>query len=131
VIIDVGVAPVDAGATVEQHDQGVRGFVIDAMTPASETSTHYFWGMARNFDIQDTGFTERFKRQQGGVFQEDVVVLEAQQRSIQANPDLKLRAYNIDQGGVKARLVIERMRKAQAAAIAADGLAEGRTEVRA
>lgn len=116
VIIDVGVAPVDAGATVEQHDQGVRGFVIDAMTPESETATHYFWGMARNFDIDDAGFTARFKKQQGGVFLEDVEVLEAQQRSISANPDLKLRAYAIDQGGVKARIIIDRLRKAQVAA---------------
>jgi vanillate O-demethylase monooxygenase subunit len=113
VIIDVGVAPVEAGATVEQHDQGVRGFVIDAMTPESETATHYFWGMARNFDIDDAGFTARFKKQQGGVFLEDVEVLEAQQRSISANPDLKLRAYAIDQGGVKARIIIDRLRKAQ------------------
>jgi vanillate O-demethylase monooxygenase subunit len=116
VIIDVGVAPVDAGATVEQHDQGVRGFVIDAMTPESETATHYFWGMARNFDIDDAGFTARFKKQQGGVFLEDVEVLEAQQRSISANPDLKLRAYAIDQGGVKARIIIDRLRTAQVAA---------------
>jgi vanillate O-demethylase monooxygenase subunit len=115
VIIDVGVAPVEAGATVEAHDAGVRGFVIDAMTPASATRTHYFWGMARNFDIADAGFTARFKKQQGGVFMEDVEVLEAQQRSILANPDLRLRGYNIDQGGVKARLVIERLRKAEAA----------------
>jgi vanillate O-demethylase monooxygenase subunit len=113
VIIDVGVAPVEAGATVEQHDQGVRGFVIDAMTPENDTSTHYFWGMARNFDIDDAGFTARFKKQQGGVFMEDVEVLEAQQRSISANPDLKLRAYAIDQGGVKARMIIDRLRKAQ------------------
>jgi vanillate O-demethylase monooxygenase subunit len=112
VIIDVGVAPVGAGATVESHDQGVRGFVIDAITPESETSTHYFWGMARNFDATDAGFTARFKTQQGGVFAEDIEVLEAQQRSILRNPDLKLRAYNIDQGGVKARLAIERLRKA-------------------
>jgi vanillate O-demethylase monooxygenase subunit len=113
VIIDVGVAPVGSGATVEQHDQGVRGFVIDAMTPESETSTHYFWGMARNFDIHDAGFTARFKKQQGGVFLEDVEVLEAQQRSLSANPDLKLRAYVIDQGGVKARIIINKLRKAQ------------------
>ena len=108
-------APVGAGATVENHDQGVRGFVIDAITPESETSTHYFWGMARNFDVEDAGFTARFKRQQGGVFAEDVEVLEAQQRSIEANPGLKLRAYNIDQGGVKSRLIIERLRKAGSA----------------
>ncbi len=115
VMIDVGVAPVEAGATIEDHDQGVRGFVIDVMTPESATSTHYFWGMARNFDIQDTGFTARFKAQQGKVFMEDVEILEAQQRSILANPDLKLRAFNIDAGAVRARRIIERLASAGAA----------------
>jgi vanillate O-demethylase monooxygenase subunit len=109
VLIDVGVAPVGAGATLADHDgQGVRGFVIDSMTPETETSCHYFWGMARNFDIADMGFTARFKRQQSGVFNEDIEILEAQQRSILANPDLKLRAYAIDGGGVRARRVIEK-----------------------
>lgn len=108
VLIDVGVQPVGTGASLEDHDGGVRGFVIDSMTPESETSFHYFWGMARNFDIGDAGFTARFKRQQGGVFAEDIEVLEAQQRSILANPDMKLRAFAIDTGGVRARRVIER-----------------------
>jgi len=112
VIIDVGVAPVAAGATPECHDQGVRGFVIDVMTPQTATTSHYFWGMARNFDIDDPGFTARFKAQQGGVFMEDVAILEAQQRSIEANPDLKPRAYNIDAGGTRARRAIERLRTA-------------------
>ncbi len=109
VIIDVGVAPVTAGATLDSHDQGVRGFVIDVMTPETETSTHYFWGMARNFEVGDAGFTARFKAQQGAVFLEDVEILEAQQRSLHANPGMKLRAYNIDEGGVRARRVIERL----------------------
>ncbi|WP_245646777.1 aromatic ring-hydroxylating dioxygenase subunit alpha [Sphingomonas soli] len=108
VLIDVGVAPVEAGATPEHHDQGVRGFVVDAMTPESETATHYFWGMARNFDIDDAGFTARFKAQQGQVFDEDVEVLEAQQRSIDANPDMKLRGYSIDVGTVRARAIISK-----------------------
>jgi vanillate O-demethylase monooxygenase subunit len=109
VIIDVGVAPVGAGATLEDHDQGVRGFVIDVMTPESEASTHYFWGMARNFDVSDPGFTARFKAQQAKVFMEDVEILEAQQRSILANPGMKLRAYNIDEGPVRARRIIDRL----------------------
>jgi len=113
VMIDVGVAPVEAGATLERHDQGVRGIVVDCMTPESETSMHYFWGMARSFDIADTGFTARFKRAQGGVFAEDAEILEAQQRAILANPDLKLNAYNIDQGGVRARQVIARLMRQQ------------------
>jgi phenylpropionate dioxygenase-like ring-hydroxylating dioxygenase large terminal subunit len=113
VIIDVGVAPVAAGATMEKHDQGVRGFVIDAMTPENETSNHYFWGMARNFDVLDVGFTARLKTAQAAVFMEDVAVLEAQQRSILANPELKLKAFSIDSGGVRARHIIERMIRAQ------------------
>jgi vanillate O-demethylase monooxygenase subunit len=74
--------------------------------------------MTRNFDIHDVGFTARFKKQQGHVFQEDVAVLEAQQRSILANPQLKLRAFSIDAGGVKARHVIERMIGDQPSALA-------------
>jgi len=113
VMIDVGVAPVGAGATLASHDQGVRGMVVDFMTPESETTHHYFWGMARNFDIDDQGFTARFKAAQGGVFAEDKVILEAQQRSIAANPGLKLAAYNIDQGGVRARQIIARAMRAR------------------
>jgi vanillate monooxygenase len=108
VMIDVGVAPVGAGATIDQHDQGVRGMVVDFITPETETSHHYFWGMARDFDLADTGFTARFKAQQGGVFAEDAEILEAQQRSIQANSDLGLTAYRIDEGGVRARQQIAR-----------------------
>ena len=41
-------------------------------------------------------------------------MLEAQQRSIIANPGMKLSAYNIDQGGVRARQQIaRRMRDAE------------------
>jgi len=108
VMIDVGVAPVEAGATLAEHDQGVRGMVIDFMTPESETSHHYFWGMARNFDIEDAGFTARFKAQQGGVFAEDKEILEAQQSAILNNPDMKLSAYRIDEGGVRSRQLIAR-----------------------
>ena len=115
ILIDVGVAPVGAGATPASHDQGVRGFVIDALTPESATSTHYFWGMARNFDIHDAGFTARFKNQQSSVFAEDVEVLEAQQRSIEQNSDLRLRVYSIDQGGVRARRIIDKLIAAEGA----------------
>ncbi|WP_257845929.1 hypothetical protein [Sphingomonas sp. J344] len=89
--------------------------VVDAMTPETETTTHYFWGMARNFDIDDAGFTARLKGQQGQVFDEDVEVLEAQQRSILANPDMKLRGYSMDQGSVRARAIIRKLMEAETA----------------
>jgi vanillate O-demethylase monooxygenase subunit len=113
ILIDVGVAPVEAKSTIDRHEQGVRGMVIDALTPETGTTTHYFWGMARNFDIRDQGFTERFKRQQGGVFAEDVEILEAQQRSMDANPEMKLRGFSIDAGGVRSRMIIEKLLRNQ------------------
>ncbi|MCJ2185870.1 aromatic ring-hydroxylating dioxygenase subunit alpha [Novosphingobium beihaiensis] len=116
VMIDVGVAPLGAGATIEKHDQGVRGMVVDFMTPETESTHHYFWGMARNFDTGDAGFTARFRQQQSGVFAQDVEILEAQQRAIEANPDLKLNAYRIDEGGTRARQLIARAIKANAEA---------------
>lgn len=116
VMIDVGVAPVGSGATIEQHDQGVRGMVVDFMTPETETSHHYFWGMARNFETQDAGFTARFKKQQGQVFAEDKVILELQQKAIDRHPSMRLSAYRIDEGGVRARQIINRGMKTQPAA---------------
>ncbi|MEO5706217.1 MAG: aromatic ring-hydroxylating dioxygenase subunit alpha [Alteraurantiacibacter sp.] len=115
VMIDVGVAPAGAGATLDDHDQGVRGMVIDFMTPESEESHHYFWGMARNFETHDAGFTARFKAQQGQVFAEDKVVLEAQQQAIRDNAGMRLNAYAMDQGGVRSRALITRGIKAQTA----------------
>ena len=109
VIIDVGVSPVEARDTLESHDSGVRGFVIDSMTPETETSCHYFWGMARNFDIDDPGVTARIKTGQDHIFNEDIEVLERQQRSIAENPDMKLRVLSIDSGGAQARCILERL----------------------
>jgi vanillate O-demethylase monooxygenase subunit len=50
-----------------------------------------------------------------------VAVLEAQQRSITANPNLKLKAFSIDTGGVRARQVINRLIEAQGVKQLSDG----------
>ncbi len=109
VLIDVGIAPIELRSTVDSHDGGVRGFVIDCMSPETETTTHYFWGMARSFDIDDGGAGGRLKAQQNKVFDEDVAVLELQQRSIELNPDLRLRTLSIDSGGAHARRILAQM----------------------
>lgn len=109
VLIDVGVSPVEAHDTLESHDSGVRGFVIDSMTPETETTCHYFWGMARNFDVADPGVTARLKAAQDQIFGEDVEILERQQKSIAANKDMALRVLSVDAGGAHARRVIEKL----------------------
>ncbi len=113
VIIDVGVALAGTGAPEGDRSQGVNGYVIDFLTPETETTHHYFWGMARNFGIKDLGFTQSFKEQQGTVFMQDKEVLEAQQAAILSNPHMRLRAFNIDVGGVRSRMLIDQAIRAE------------------
>jgi len=121
VAIDVGVAPVEEGATLANHP--VRSFVINAITPETETTSHYYWGASRNVDIENRARTAQTKAVQAAVFKEDIEILEAQQRSIETNRDLKMRNFSIDAGGVRARAIIRRLAgraSAEPAALLAD-----------
>lgn len=110
VVIDVGVAPVADGLTLDDHDAApIRSFVLDFITPETERSCHYFWGSARTRDIDDDERFEAVTRMQAAVFREDVEILEAQQRVIDRFPTRKLRAFQVDAGGVRARLMLEKL----------------------
>jgi vanillate O-demethylase monooxygenase subunit len=125
VLIDVGVAPMGMlGGIGGDRTRGSNGFVVDLMTPSGENSCWYFWGLARNFHVDDIGFGLRAKAAQGRVFKEDVDILEAQQASLDALPGQRMRSFDIDGGAVRARVVLERMEKAQAEAKTAPVAAE-------
>ncbi len=88
--------------------------MVDFITPETETSHWYFWGMARNFKPEDEALTDRIREGQGQIFSEDLEMLEAQQRNILANPDRQLLKLNIDGGGVQSRRIIDRILKEEA-----------------
>jgi vanillate O-demethylase monooxygenase subunit len=108
VMIDVGVAKAGTGAQQGDRSKGVTGMVVDLMTPETETSTWYQWGMARNFQTDDRGLTFRIRDGQAAVFAEDMEILEGQQANILRRPDRQLLNLKIDAGGVHARRIIER-----------------------
>ena len=83
--------------------------VVDFITPETETSIWYFWGMARNFNPQDKALTASIREGQGKIFAEDLQMLESQQRNLLANPQRQLLKLNIDAGGVQSRRVLERL----------------------
>ncbi len=108
VMIDVGVALTGTGAPQGDRSKGVTGMVVNVMTPETETTTWYHWGMARNFQTEDRGLTCRIRDGQAAVFAEDLEVLEAQQQNILRRRDRRLLDLKIDAGGVQARRIIER-----------------------
>jgi vanillate O-demethylase monooxygenase subunit len=115
VMIEVGVALQGHGGYHAPLDKKVYSIVVDFITPETETSHHYFWGMARNFRAQDPALTVAIREGQGKVFGEDMEMLERQQANLSAWPERKLLMLNIDAGGVQSRRVIDRLLAAEKA----------------
>lgn len=115
VFIDVGVALAGCGGIDAPAAAKTSGVVVDLITPETETSMWYFWGLARDFRPDDAALTASIRDAQGRIFQEDIELLEAQQRNLSAQPQRKLLSLNTDLGGVQARRVIERLVVAECA----------------
>jgi vanillate monooxygenase len=120
VMIEVGVALAERGGYHAPAEAKVSSLVVDFITPESDTSMWYFWGMARNFRPEDRALTAQIREGQGRIFGEDLQVLEQQQRNHSQWPGRRLLKLNIDAGGVHARRIIEQHRAVEAAAAPAE-----------
>ncbi|QRX83042.1 aromatic ring-hydroxylating dioxygenase subunit alpha [Glaciimonas sp. PAMC28666] len=109
VMIEVGVAHAGNGGYDAEPQHKVASIVVDFITPETETSHWYFWGMARNFKPQDAALTASIREGQGKIFSEDREMLERQQKNLLAHPERKLLMLNIDAGGVQSRRMLDRM----------------------
>jgi vanillate O-demethylase monooxygenase subunit len=109
VMIEVGVALAGKGGYKADLKDKAYSVVVDFITPETDTSIHYFWGMVRQFKPQDEALTARIREGQGKIFSEDLEMLERQQKNISANPERKLKILSIDAGGVMSRRVIDRL----------------------
>lgn len=107
IAIDVGVAIAGTGAPEGDRSQGITGFVINALTPETDKTTHYFWNFVRDYEKDDPALTKALSDGTKHIFGQDVVMLEAQQARLDAYPDAVLRNLTIDSGGARARRLIE------------------------
>lgn len=109
VTIDVGVAPAGTGAPQGDRSKGVNGYVLNTITPETDTSCHYFWAFCRNYAIHEQGLTQTLREGVTRVFGEDEGILEAQQQAILDHPDKVFYNLNIDAGAMWARRIIDRL----------------------
>lgn len=108
VMIEVGVALAGHGGYEADNALKASSIVVDFITPETETLHWYFWGMARQFSVDDAALTDTLREQQGAVFREDMEMLELQQANLSRYPDRRLLKLNIDAGGVRSRMMIDR-----------------------
>jgi vanillate O-demethylase monooxygenase subunit len=109
VMIEVGVAHAGKGGYDAPPEHKTYSVVVDFITPETETSIHYFWGMARKFNPTDEALTATIREGQGKIFSEDLQMLELQQKNLLAHPGRALLMLNIDTGGVQSRKIIDRL----------------------
>ena len=115
VAIDVGVAPTGTGAPQGDRSQGVSMVVINTITPATDKTCHYFWANVRDYRRDEQRVTTEIRDAITKVFREDEILVEAQQRAIDDNPDHVFYNLNIDAGAMWARRQIDDMVAAEEA----------------
>ena len=113
--LDVGATPTGTGAPEGRRVGGIEMRNLNAITPETETTSHYFWGQAHSFDVKNAKTTEMIVGQIRTAFLEDVAVFEAQERNLQMIPDPPQTDINADAGVIQARRILERLHQAEQA----------------
>lgn len=109
IVLDVGVAPTSTGAPEGDRSQGVGMWIVHIPTPSTAKTSYYFWCHLRNYRINEQRVTREVLKGGGGILAEDEVVIEAQQRAIDRNPESSFYNMNIDAGSIWARRLIDAM----------------------
>lgn len=92
--------------------EGYGTYNPNIITPETDTTTHYFWGSARDFDLKDEEMSEKFRMGASFAFtHEDKPIIEAQQRNVGDVDVMSLKPVLLtnDAGSVRARRAIERL----------------------
>ncbi|WP_399934891.1 Rieske 2Fe-2S domain-containing protein [Streptomyces kanamyceticus] len=84
--------------------------VVYGITPSTEKTTYDFWGVARDFALDDQDVTDYLRDSNHTVVMQDVVALNVLQKSLDTEPPgYQELSINIDTGGLAARRVLARM----------------------
>ena len=104
---EVGFHPVDT----DRAEDHLMMRPIHMITPETEHSSHYIWGVARNFRIDDDELSDGIYGAVSQTFGEDRELLESQDRRLQAEnfPKIPQMAVKMDKAPVAGRRLLEAM----------------------
>jgi vanillate monooxygenase len=93
--------------------------VLNACTPETERSTHYFWVSARDYLQGDKQVDAFLHKLTVDAFNEDKGMLEAQQRTIALDPTAATVNVNADWGSVQMRRLMTQLIERESVSVAA------------
>jgi len=107
--LDVGATPTGTGAPEGRRVGGFAMRNLNAITPETETTSHYFWGQAQNIEPKNPETTSKIFDQIQTAFYEDVAVFSAQQKNMDRFPNAPQVDINADAGLLAARRILARL----------------------
>lgn len=116
-LMDSGMAPAGTGAPEGTRRDAVEFRGCQALTPESETSTHYFYAHPHNFAIDRPEVTASIHASIVEAFQEDRAMVMAQARNLALRPDFKMTAIRADAALSQYRWIVDRALEAEAAPV--------------
>jgi vanillate monooxygenase len=117
--LDVGSSPVGTGARQGDRSKGMNMWNLNAITPETEKTAHYFFAQAYNFKLDERWISDMLGKQVHDIFLEDMAMVKAQQQNMDLGPSPVVglgqdKAW-MAMRGIVDRLVKEEQQQAKAA----------------
>ncbi|GLV26469.1 aromatic ring-hydroxylating dioxygenase subunit alpha [Sphingobium sp. Cam5-1] len=107
-LMDSGSAPAGSGAPEGQRVSEAMQFrATQIVTPEDEQNSHFFWSYAHNFNIGDREFTAKLAARIAEGFEEDRLMIEAQQGEVNRSAGDQMAFIIADNGLALGRRIIE------------------------
>ncbi|MFC3901347.1 vanillate O-demethylase monooxygenase subunit [Acinetobacter marinus] len=112
-LMDAGMYPTGTGSYEEKPANAISFKSAQALTPETEHSTHYFFGQARDFALDDHAVSDAIYNGIIQAFNEDKEMILGQQRNIMLNPSHPMKALSVDSALSQFRWLIDKKIKAE------------------
>lgn len=111
VFIDIGAALSGTNASGSVNGRRVGTWNLNAITPETLTTTHYFWAQALDFADEDASISELDFQLVRSAFLEDLAIIKGQQENLDLDPGVPRVNLAADKAGVQARRLLQSMIK--------------------
>jgi vanillate O-demethylase monooxygenase subunit len=108
--LDVGSSPVGTGARQGDRSKGMNMWNLNAITPETEKTAHYFFAQAWNFKLDQRWIGDVLRQQVHNIFLEDLAMIKAQQRNMNLGP-VPSATLGQDKAWIAMRGIVERLVK--------------------
>jgi vanillate O-demethylase monooxygenase subunit len=106
--LDIGSAPVGTPVRQGERGKGVNMWNLNAITPETQKTAHYFFAQAYNFKLDERWVSDMLRTQVHNIFLEDMAIIRAQQHNMDLGPS-PVQNLAQDKAWVAMRQIVQRL----------------------